>query len=88
MSAAAILASTGPGTDIVIAVGEAQAEVLHVTEESPVDMVAVGARRLGRVQRWRGASTSLAVVRHAGDFLSRFDLTSETKVVLLHVLPR
>jgi nucleotide-binding universal stress UspA family protein len=114
--AAAILKERWPQVTTVVAEGDARVEILHVADEERADMVVVGARGLGRIKRWLGGSTSLAVARYARcsvavvpeaprplgrvlvglddspasraavAFLSRFALTAETSIILLHVL--
>ena len=63
--AATLLKERWPGVETVVAEGDARVEILHVAEERRADLVVLGARGLGRVQRLLGGSTSLAVARYA-----------------------
>jgi nucleotide-binding universal stress UspA family protein len=63
--AAALLEQRWPRVQAVVAEGDARVEIVHVAEEHRADMVVVGARGLGGVQRALGGSTSLAVARYA-----------------------
>jgi nucleotide-binding universal stress UspA family protein len=63
--AAAILGQRWPQITTVTAEGDARVEILHVAEDTRADMIVVGSRGLGRIQRFLGGSTSLAVARYA-----------------------
>ena len=113
-TAAKILGRRWPEVETVVTEGDPRVEVVHVAEETRVDMIALGARGLGPLVE----STSLAVARYAPcpvaivrgrprkvrrvlvavdgsegsraalRFLSIFELTRDTQVSLLRVLPR
>ena len=63
--AAKVLRRKWPAVDTVITQGDPQVEIIHVAEETRVDMIALGARGLGPLKRLFVGSTSLAVARYA-----------------------
>lgn len=63
--AAEILRPRWPQVQTVVTLGDPQVEIVHVAEETRVDMIAVGSRGLGRLKRKLVGSTSLAVARYA-----------------------
>jgi nucleotide-binding universal stress UspA family protein len=63
--AAGLLEKRWSQVDTAVVEGDATVEILHIADEARVDMIVVGARRLGRVTRLLGGSTSLAVARYA-----------------------
>jgi len=64
-TAAQILLPRWPQIQAVVALGDRQVEILYAAEQRRVDMIAVGARGLGRLKRHLVGSTSLAVARYA-----------------------
>jgi len=63
--AAKILRPRWPEVQTVVTLGDPRVEIVHVADETRVDMIAVGARGLGRLKRFFLGSTSLAVARYA-----------------------
>lgn len=63
--AAKILRPRWPDVETVVTLGDARVEIVHVAEEARVDMITVGARGLGRLERFLVGSTSLSVARYA-----------------------
>ncbi|MGH7389353.1 MAG: universal stress protein [Candidatus Rokuibacteriota bacterium] len=63
--AAKILGTRWPQVETVVTLGDPRVEIVQVAEEARVDMIALGARGLGRVKRFFVGSTSLAVARYA-----------------------
>lgn len=63
--AAAVLRRRWPEVETVVMQGDPRVEIVHVAEEARMDMIAVGARGLGRLRRLLVGSTSLAVARYA-----------------------
>ena len=62
---ARILRQRWPDVETIVALGDPRVEIVHVAEETRTDMVALGARGLGRLKRSFVGSTSLAVARYA-----------------------
>jgi len=62
---AKILRRRWPEAETVVTFGDPQVEIVHVAEETRVDMIALGSRGLGRTRRFFVGSTSLAVARYA-----------------------
>jgi nucleotide-binding universal stress UspA family protein len=63
--AAKILRPRWPEVEMIVTLGDPRVEIVHVAEETRVDMIALGARGLGRLKRSFVGSTSLAVARYA-----------------------
>lgn len=63
--AAKILRVRWPDVETVVTLGDPRTEIVHVAEEARVDMIALGARGLGRLERLLVGSTSLTVARYA-----------------------
>lgn len=63
--AAKILRPRWPDVETLVMLGDARVEISHVAEEARVDMITVGARNLGRLERSLVGSTSLSVARYA-----------------------
>ncbi len=60
-----ILRRRWPEVESVVTFGDPQVEIVHVAEETRVDMIVLGSRGLGRPRRFFVGSTSLAVARYA-----------------------
>ena len=63
--AAKILRRRWPDVDTNVRLGDPRVEIVRVAEEIRADMIALGARGLGRLKRLLVGSTSLAVARYA-----------------------
>jgi nucleotide-binding universal stress UspA family protein len=63
--AARILRKRWPESQTAVTLGDPSVDIVRVAEETRVDMIAVGARGLGRLKRFFVGSTSLAVARYA-----------------------
>jgi nucleotide-binding universal stress UspA family protein len=63
--AADVLRPRWPQVQTVATLGDPQVEIIHLAEETRVDMIAMGARGFGRLKRVFVGSTSLAVARYA-----------------------
>src|SRR5690349_15999290 len=104
--------------EVIIREGDPRVEIVRVADEMRVQMIVLGARGLGRVNRFLIGSTSLAAARYAPcpvaivrgrphkigrvlvavdesdgsraavRFLSIAELERDSRVTLLHVLPR
>ena len=64
-TAAMILRRRWSEVETIVRPGDPPVEIVHVAEELGVDMVALGARGLGRLNRLLAGSTSLTVARYA-----------------------
>lgn len=62
--AATILRQRWPDVETIVALGDPRVEIVRVAEEARADMIALGARGLGRLKRFFVGSTSLAVARY------------------------
>jgi nucleotide-binding universal stress UspA family protein len=62
---AKILRRRWPEVETVVTQGDPRVEIVHVAEETRVDMIALGTRGLGPMKRFFVGSTSLAVARYA-----------------------
>jgi nucleotide-binding universal stress UspA family protein len=62
---AKILRRRWPEVESVVTFGDPRVEIVHVAEETRVDMIVLGSRGLGRPGRFFVGSTSLAVARYA-----------------------
>jgi nucleotide-binding universal stress UspA family protein len=51
--------------EVVVVLGDPAVEIVRIAEETPVDLIALGARALTHRQRWFVGSTSLTVARYA-----------------------
>ena len=63
--AAKILGRRWPDAEVAVREGDPRVEIVRAAEETGVDMIALGARGLGRLKRLLVGSTSLAVARYA-----------------------
>lgn len=63
--AASILAAAGVSAETVAAVGDPADAIVELAEQRQADLIVVGTRELGFVQRMLGQSVSGAVSRHA-----------------------
>ena len=64
-STATILRPRWSEIEVVVVLGDPTVEIVHSAEQTPVDMIVLGARGLTRRERWRLGSTSLTVARYA-----------------------
>jgi nucleotide-binding universal stress UspA family protein len=64
-STATILQSRWSEFEVVVVLGDPTVEIVHIAEQTPVDMIVLGARGLTRRERWFVGSTSLTVARYA-----------------------
>ena len=64
-STATILRPRWSEIEVVAVLGDPTVEIVHIAEETPVDMIVLGARGLTRRERWFVGSTSLTVARYA-----------------------
>lgn len=62
---AKILRRRWPEVEMLVTQGDPRVEIVHVAEETRVDMIALGTRGLGPTKRFFVGSTSLAVARYA-----------------------
>ena len=65
-STATILRPRWSEIEVVVVLGDPTVEIVHIAEQTPVDMIVLGARGLTRRrERWFVGSTSLTVARYA-----------------------
>ena len=64
-STATILRPRWSEIEVVVVLGDPTVEIVHIAEETPVDMIVLGARSLTRRERRFVGSTSLTVARYA-----------------------
>jgi len=64
-STATILRPRWSEIEVVVVLGDPTVEIVHIAEQTPVDLIVLGARGLTRRQRWFVGSTSLTVARYA-----------------------
>jgi nucleotide-binding universal stress UspA family protein len=64
-STATILRPRWSEIEVVVVLGDPTVEIVHIAEQTPVDMIVLGARGLTRREQWLLGSTSLTVARYA-----------------------
>ena len=64
-STATILRPRWSETEVIVVLGDPTVEIVHIAEQTPVDMIVLGTRGLTRRERWFVGSTSLTVARYA-----------------------
>ena len=64
-STATILRPRWSEIEVVVVLGDPTVEIVRIAEQTPVDMIVLGARGLTRRERWLLGSTSLTVARYA-----------------------
>jgi nucleotide-binding universal stress UspA family protein len=64
-TAAAMLRPRWSKAEVVVVLGDPAVEIVHIAEQTPIDMIVLGARGLTRRERWFVGSTSLTVARYA-----------------------
>jgi nucleotide-binding universal stress UspA family protein len=64
--AAAVLGETGRPVERLVSEGDPAREIVRIAEDRDVDLVVVGARGLGALERFLLGSVSETVLHHAG----------------------